>query len=454
MDASALQIIQPPRIPIKAVETRPDRSKLFSRKLWRYIFYLHLFLIFVLTAVLTTRGFLLLSPRNRRFSPRNFLLPLFSAAIFSAILSFLWPLLTQHSPSKAMKTAFWLSPLLTCAVGILLVYNQSAAAIGPAIFAIVFAISISLYTCWVSQRFNHSVRVISVSTAFPPKRTSALTGAMIVVATFYSAFIVIGIGGATSGGTVVEKVLIFVLILSMKWTMHVIKNTITVVVSRIRYENFAGGEDLDTGMVFKEVVDQSLSGVFIGSAVLPILGVFRGFARGVDLASGETDEFMFSCTSCFSGLASRVITIGNRWGFVYVGVYDKGFVQASTDTWELFRRVRLESVINSDLTSSFCFLCGVAGGAASSLVAGIWSLVGHNKGHVTEESIYAFLIGYFICRIGMAWPQACVLAYHVAYAENPDSHRFDSTIPDRIQELHRQQVQSSQRTQSVESIEF
>lgn len=35
----------------------------------------------------------------------------------------------------------------------------------------------------------------------------------------------------------------------------------------------------------------------------------------------------------------------------------------------------------------------------------------------------------------MAWVQACVLAYYVAYSEDPESMRFDSTIPQRIQRL-------------------
>lgn len=44
------------------------------------------------------------------------------------------------------------------------------------------------------------------------------------------------------------------------------------------------------------------------------------------------------------------------------------------------------------------------------------------------------------CRIAMAWPQACVSSYYVAYAENPNSCRFDSTIPVRIEELRRFQA--------------
>lgn len=37
----------------------------------------------------------------------------------------------------------------------------------------------------------------------------------------------------------------------------------------------------------------------------------------------------------------------------------------------------------------------------------------------------------------MAWPHACVIAYYVAYAENPENFENDTTIPDRIEELRR-----------------
>lgn len=35
----------------------------------------------------------------------------------------------------------------------------------------------------------------------------------------------------------------------------------------------------------------------------------------------------------------------------------------------------------------------------------------------------------------IAWPQACVAAYHVAYAENPDNPQLGTLIPDHLREL-------------------
>lgn len=44
------------------------------------------------------------------------------------------------------------------------------------------------------------------------------------------------------------------------------------------------------------------------------------------------------------------------------------------------------------------------------------------------------------CRLAIAWVQACVSAYYVAYAENPQSTQFDSTIPVRLEQLNRSQA--------------
>lgn len=183
------------------------------------------------------------------------------------------------------------------------------------------------------------------------------------------------------------------------------------------------------------------------------------------MIAGDTDEFLFSCANCYAGVASTLVMYGNRWGFVYVGVYNRGFVQASMDAWSVFRRTELEMLIDSDLMGSFCFLSGVAVGAICSLVSGSWALAVH-KSYATELSLYAFFIGYFMVirnwklktslssaasnsdlefvllqsRIAMAWQQASLTAYYVAYAENPQNSRFDSTIPSRIQELRRVQA--------------
>ncbi|KAM7500046.1 hypothetical protein LguiA_024460 [Lonicera macranthoides] len=411
-------------------------------KLFKALFYFHLLLITILVIFLTVYG-LVFAGKNRHFHPRKWYPPLLASTACAGIAGFACQCFTYYSPARTLKAAFYLSPLLTCAAGILLIAIGSAGSLVAGVVALILAVIQSLYACWVSPRFDYAARVLLVSVAFPPPKTGTICFLSILTSIVYSCFLVSGIGGATASGTTIYKLFIFIILLSLAWTMHIIKNTVQVTISRAKYMNFAGGTEINTMVVFNGTVKHSMGSVCFGSVLVPVLGVIRGSARAISSVSGDSDEFMFSCANCYSRVASTLITYGNRWGFVHVGVYNKGFVQSSVDTWEIFRRVRLEPLIDSDLTSSFCFLCGVGGGALCGLVGGSWALVVH-KSYATEVSIYAWLIGYFVVRVAMAWPQASVSAYYVAYGENPESERFDSTIPARVQALQRLELRSQQ----------
>ncbi|OVA16421.1 Choline transporter-like [Macleaya cordata] len=414
-----------------------------SSNLFLLLFYLHLLVAAVLTIFLTIRGLVFSSRFNHHhhhFHPLHWYPPLLTSSACAAITAFSWHAATRCNPSKTIKAAFWLSPLLTFGAGILLLAIGSASGLATAAFVLIFALTQSLYACWIVPRLDYTTKILTVSLSTPPSHTPSLFVAVsLITGTTYSCFSLSGIGGATATWTRFDPLFIFVILLSLAWTMHVIKNVLHVTISRVSYTYFAHALEVGTRVAFKDTLKYSMGSVCIGSVLVPVLSVFRGLARAMNVASGDTDEFMFSCTNCYSGVAGRLVTYGNRWGFVHVGAYGKGFVQASMDTWEMFRRVGMESLIDSDLTGSFCFLCGVAGGSLCTLVGGSWALA-VGSGHATEVSIYAFLIGYFMSRIAMSSPQACVSAYHVAFAENPQSLRFDSTIPDRIRELQRSQV--------------
>ncbi|KAJ4841446.1 hypothetical protein Tsubulata_003533 [Turnera subulata] len=406
----------------------------FRQRLFGVLFLAHLILVAVLVIFLTIRGLL---PRySHHIHAKKWYPPLLAATGLAGIVGFVWQWITFSNPGRAIRTAFWLSPLLTCAVGILLVLIGSGASLAVGLIVIVLAVIQSLYACWVNPRFDYATKVLSVSTGFPPAGTSALVVQSIILSILYSSFLVSGIGGATASGTGIDALFILVILLSLVWTMQVIKNALQVTIARIKYINFACGADLDTQVAIRDTVSYLMGSVCISSAMVPILTVIQGSARAMSLIAGGGDEFLFSCADCYSAVASTLVTYGNRWGLVQVGVYNKGFVQASKDTWEMIKRVGLEPLINIDLTGSFCFLCGISGGAIGALAGGSWTLAVH-KSNAIEVTVYAFLIGYFMCRVAMSWPQACVSAYYIAYAENPENQRFDATIPARLEELQR-----------------
>ncbi|XP_061945997.1 protein PNS1-like isoform X1 [Populus nigra] len=407
---------------------------LIVQRLFRVLFFLHIVLIAILVICLTIRG--LLSAHSHHFHPKKWYPPLLTATGCAGIVAFTWQWFTLCNPSRALRTAFWLSPLLTCAVGVLFVLIGSAAGLTIGVIAIVLALILSLYTCWVNPRFDYATKVLSIAATSPPAKTTTVVNLSIITGTVYSCFLVSGIGGATAVGTVTDTLFILAILASLAWSTQVIRNTLQVTIARVKYLHFAYGVDMDLRIALRDTFKYSMGNVCISSVLVPIITVVHGSARAISLIAGGTDEFLFSCANCYAAVAATLVNYGNRWGLVQVGVYNKGFVQASMDTWEMLKKVGLEPIIDRDLTGSFCFLSGMAGGAICTLVGGAWTFAVH-KSYATEVSIYAFLIGYFMCRIEMAWLQSCVSAYYIAYTENPQNSRLDPAILFRLEEFQR-----------------
>ncbi|KAJ6854946.1 hypothetical protein NC651_039803 [Populus alba x Populus x berolinensis] len=425
--------VQESSVRIETTETTTVAG-LFVQRLFRALFFVHILLIAILVICLAIRG--LLSSHCHNFHPKKWYPPLLAATACAGIVAFTWQWFPFRNPSRALRAAFWLSPLLTCAVGVLFVLISSTASLTIGVIAIVLALILSLYACWVNSQFDYATKVLSVAAASPPAKTTTLINLSIILSNLYSCFLVSGIGGATAVGTVVDTSFIVVILASLAWSTQVMKNTLQVTIARIKYLHFASGADMDSRIALRDTIKYSMGSVCISSVLVPIITVIRGSARAISLIAGGTDEFLFSCANCYSAVAATLVNYGNRWGLVQVGVYNKGFVQASMDTWEMLRRVGLEPIIDRDLTGSFCFLCGTAGGAICTLVGGELCYRCVNL-CIPDWLLHGKRSAISSCRIAMAWQQSCVAAYYIAYAENPENPQLDPTILFRIQEFQR-----------------
>lgn len=78
-----------------------------------------------------------------------------------------------------------------------------------------------------------------------------------------------------------------------------------------------------------------------------------------------------------------------------VAAYGKGFVKASQDTWELFEKQEMEPIVDSDITSSICFLTGVCSGSICVIVVAAWTFAVH-RSFTATISLLAFLVGYLM----------------------------------------------------------
>lgn len=239
--------------------------------------------------------------------------------------------------------------------------------------------------------------MMALSTEALPARTRAIAVLSSILSVLYSAFLVAGIGGATATRTgLVDVLFISLIVLSLAWTMQVLKNVQVVAVSKAAYAHFARHEVISACDAVCAALRSHLGSVCIGSTLVPVLVVIRGMIRTLNRMGLGSDRTMYAGDGECAWVANHMILVGNRYGFVHVGVHNKGFVQACRDTWEEFRRRDgLEELVDADLTSSICFLSAFGIGAVSALTAGIWEFNIH-KDYFFQLTLYAFIIGYFV----------------------------------------------------------
>ncbi|XP_051179228.1 uncharacterized protein [Lolium perenne] len=415
----------------------------FVASVTKILFILHLLGFIALTVFLGVQAS---SHQNRTYKPFANFIPLASSVIVSVFAACFWTILAVTNPPKAIKTSLWAAPVLALACDVVILLVGDGAALGIGVLIVVIAIAAALYSCWATgPRLQHGAAVLaaSVNGAHLPFSASCLVVFVIFAAVGYMAFWTVAISCiAAVEGRLMNFQMIYVaaLLVSMSWTMQVLRYFVYVAVARLAHARLVYGVRMPGGAV--EAFCGTLSGpafgdICMGAVVVPVIAAVRSFARVINTVTGGNDEFLFTCQGCCLTASDKMMGRVNRWGFVHVGARGKVFCVASRDVWSLFVLRGMAKLVDSDLTGSFCFLSALTGGALASLVAGSWALAmdRDHKNQALPIAIYSFLIGYYMCRMMIAWPQACVAAYHVAYAENPQNPHLGTLIPDHLREL-------------------
>lgn len=68
---------------------------------------------------------------------------------------------------------------------------------------------------------------------------------------------------------------------------------------------------------------------------------------------------------------------------------------ASQDTWSLFEKEDMVSIVDADITSSICFLTGVCSGSMCVIVVAAWTHT-VRQSFTATVSLLTFFIGYLL----------------------------------------------------------
>ncbi|URD77208.1 Plasma-membrane choline transporter [Musa troglodytarum] len=371
--------------------------------------------------------------RNGRRVLKFWLPPIEGASVLSIGLAFAWQKAVRSWPSVMVPFILWACFFATMAAGILLLCFSLPATDGLGVAFMTFSIGAGLYACWVTRRIAFTGKVFAQALR-PVTKFQDVNG---------PAYLMMGVGFlwisawcfAVIGALnfYYPTLTILALVLSLAWTAEVMRNVANLTVSRVIALYYLRGMQSSTQFSFQRATTINLGSACLGSLFVPTIEALRIMARGLNLLEGE-DEFLFSCAHCCLRVMESIFRYGNSWAFVHIAAYGRGFVEASQSTWGLFEKQRMEAVVDSDITSAVCFLTGVTSGALSLIFAASWTFSSH-KHYTATVSLLAFFVGYLMTRIAMALPHGCVACYYVCYAENPGSRLFDSTIPDRLNQI-------------------
>ncbi|XP_074308405.1 protein PNS1 isoform X2 [Silene latifolia] len=434
---------QPRSIPTNTPTPQPPsvislNSRRYTNKLWLFIYMLHK------VAVIGFVGFLIYKAiegfleggrfRRKEQDILKYYLPQVEAACFlSIILAFLWQKAVRVWPKFMVHFILWSSFAMSLSAGILLICFQKPSTDACGVALIAYAIGNGLYSCWVTQRTSFCIKILIKSLEpvlkFPDLNHPSYY--MLVAGFLWMSLWILAVIGALN--FYLPPLVIIGLVLSLAWTTEVMRNVANLTVSRVIALYYLRGMQSSTYFCFHRALTKNLGSASLGSVFVPTIEALRILARGLNLVEGE-DEFMFSCAHCCLSCMNSIFRFGNGWAYVQIAAYGKSFVKASQDTWGLFEKEEMESMVDADIMSAVCFLSGVCSGSICVIMVAPWTHTVH-KGFTATISLLAFFVGYLMTRISMALPHACVSCYYVCYAENPENRLFDRTIPDHLQLL-------------------
>ncbi|KAF7836085.1 protein PNS1 isoform X1 [Senna tora] len=414
-------------------------SRRYTNRISLFLFLLHMTLAISLVCFLVFKGIqglIQASDSIKRKEKRvlHYFLPQVEAAsLMSITLAFIWQKAIRQWPTIMVHFILWFSFLTSLSAGILLLCFQKPPTDGVGVSFIAFSIGNGLYACWVNRRIKFSTKILSLSLQpalnFPDLNHP--TYYMLGAGFFWMSLWILAVIGTLN--FYFPPLFIFALVLSLAWTTEVMRNVVNITVSRVIALYYLRGMQASTHFCFLRALSRNLGSACLGSLFVPAIEALRIVARGLNLLEGE-DEFMFCCARCCLSVMESIFRNGNGWAYVQIAAYGKGFVMASQDTWGLFEKQEMEEIVDSDITSSICFLTGVCSGSMCVIVVAAWTAKVHQSFTATL-SLLTFFIGYLLTRIAMAVPHACVSCYYVCYAENPENRLFDKTIKDRLSML-------------------
>jgi len=225
--------------------------------------------------------------------------------------------------------------------------------------------------------------------------------------------------------------IIFLLFLSLYWTLEVVKNvgyvTITGTVGTWWWIPEDAASCCSSGMInaFWRSVTYSFGSICLGSLLVAIVTAIK---QMLYKARDGDDGLCFCIATCLISILEQIIEYFNEWAFVYVGLYGYTFIDAAKNVVSLFKARGWANIILDRMINGVLFMVSIAIGLITGLVCILASSM-HNANDSNAIVFFiGFLFGFGFTSLLMRVVSGAVNTVIVCYAEDPNA--FQANHPE------------------------
>ncbi|KOS22031.1 Protein PNS1 [Escovopsis weberi] len=201
---------------------------------------------------------------------------------------------------------------------------------------------------------------------------------------------------------------------AMYWITEWLKNTVHTTVAGVYGSWYFSPHNLPRGATrgaARRALTYSFGSISLGSLLVAILQFLRqvcsvirdqGAAQG-GLGSIVAD-IVFCILGCLLSLMEWAVQFINRYAFVHIALYGKGYIGAAKDTWRMVKDRGIDALVNDCLIGPVFSFGALFIAFACALFAYLYLLFtdpayNHTGGFTAVVMAYAFLIGFQIAHV-------------------------------------------------------
>ncbi|KAF8378475.1 hypothetical protein HHK36_029816 [Tetracentron sinense] len=373
------------------------------------------------------------------------------------VLGWTWLLLLGSRANQMMKVSVHILTTYLAVISVLCFWG------GQIFWGVAFAIGAGLqflYVISVIERLPFTMLVLqkAVKMAWNLPEVMRVAYAFMGVMLLWMVIWSFGVAGvvASSMGDGGRWWLLVVLSMSLFWTGAVLCNTVHVIVSGMVFLVLIHGGREAASMPPKSLVKSlrhavttSFGSICYGSLFTAAIRTLRWEIRGFRSKIGN-NECLLCCVDFLFHLVETLVRFFNKYAYVQIAVYGKGFNHSARDAWELFQSTGVEALIAYDCSGAVLLMGTILGGLITGTCSGIWTWF-KTSDRVIMVGSTAMLMGMILVGLAMVVVESAVTSIYICYAEDPLLiNRWDPEFFNQMSEaLHQRLQHRSARAREV-----